>query len=342
QASQAGVSDSAELYNNFLATQSGKFGPFVPAMDFLQFFDIFGSFYFRGLLGLLIVSIAGSTVSRWPALSHASFRPRVKLGTRAFDGNPEARHIESELAPEEAAARLQSSFAGRRYRVARADADGATYLYADRNRYAPLGTFLSHTGLILLFAGGLVRSFFGFHTDGFAIPDGSTRPLGFGPAITVQNQGFVEIDDPRTGMPLDFYSDLVLYDNGVEKARQRIRVNEPLSYAGIDFHQAYFGQAAVVRVVDVNGQELYNDGVPLAFKNEVRYGPRAFGFMRLLGGRLLIDIVGGVPNDPDISPGEVVALFYQSGNGEPFATRKLRLGQTESVGGLQLTFQRER
>jgi cytochrome c biogenesis protein len=158
----------------------------------------------------------------------------------------------------------------------------------------------------------------------------------------VQNQGFVEIDDPRTGMPLDFYSDLVLYDNGVEKARQRIRVNEPLSYAGIDFHQAYFGQAAVVRVVDVNGQELYNDGVPLAFKNEVRYGPRAFGFMRLLGGRLLIDIVGGVPNDPDISPGEVVALFYQSGNGEPFATRKLRLGQTESVGGLQLTFQRER
>jgi hypothetical protein len=313
----------------------------------------------------------------------------VRLGARAFDANPEARHLETALAPAEAAAALGAHFRGRRYRVATAAEGEAVYLYADRNRYAPLGTFVSHAGLILLFVGGLMRSFFGFHLDGFGIPDGSTRALGFGTAITIENKGFVEIDDPRTGMPIDFYSDLVLYDNGVEKVRQRIRVNDPLGYNGIDFHQAFFGQAAVVRIADAAGREVFADGVPLAYKNQVRYGERPFGFVALdssgatfgraavvrvvdtngkalhnggvplvsgegsrygdrpagtitlLEGRLVIDVVKGAAGDPDLAEGETAALLFQGGASEPFAVRKLRPGQAESVGGMQITLERE-
>ena len=48
--------------------------------------------------------------------------------------------------------------------------------------------------------------------------------------------------------PKDYVTDLVLSVDGREVARQDVRVNDPLRYDGVMFHQAHFGIAAVMEI----------------------------------------------------------------------------------------------
>ena len=68
------------------------------------------------------------------------------------------------------------------------------------------------------------------------------------------------------GPPKDYSSELIIYDNGVEVKRGTVRVNSPMSYKGISFHQAFFGQTAVMDVKDETGASIFSAGVPLAWQ----------------------------------------------------------------------------
>jgi cytochrome c biogenesis protein len=360
QAAQAGLYD-AVAYQNWLTFQRGKFGDLVPLMDALGLFNIFQSGYFRGLLVILTLSIVLCTINRIPGIwRNAMGLPPIKVGDRLFSVHQTARGLDTSAEPPAARDHLTAALRARRYRVLAEEVDGTTYLYADKNRFGIFGTFVSHTGLVLLLTGALIGSLFGWRDDVFTVTDGSTREFGHGTNLALRNELFVDEYDPVTGQPSDFYTNAVLLekqgDQWVEVREHRIRVNTPLEYNGIVVHQAFFGPSAVLTIKDNQGNVLFSDGIPMPYRNPEG---RPIGWVDIPAGRfpipLSVFVVGRAPvgpgGDPLIQPGQVVVEVYPAGqmSGDFLLYRDLLdLGQPTVMKApngktiLELSFDRER
>jgi hypothetical protein len=222
-------------------------------------------------------------------------RPREEVPDSFFDRAANRAVLATPgSAAGEAAGELSALLGRRRFRV-RAVAKGeTTYLFADRFAWAQLGSFVTHLALVLFLAGGLVSQLGGY-TSALFIAEGTTNPVF---PVSHPNQMQVEVVDAvgvfdESGLPLDYRSELVIYQGGQEVARGVATVNGPLSYGGYRFHQAgYFGEGAALRVRDAaTGNTLYRE--TLALQDRV---PAPSVMVRDAQGEVLLDDVI-VPTD---------------------------------------------
>jgi hypothetical protein len=120
-----------------------------------------------------------------------------------------------------------------------------------------------------------------------------------------------------------------------------VQVNSPLRYKGIAFHQAFYGQTAVMKVQDKTGKVVFNDGVPLAW--QTREGQRPVGSFNLPEQNLSVYVVGprSGETDPMIPAGEMrVEVYRQESRAAP--PQNLTQGQPGDLAGFTFTFIRER
>ena len=156
----------------------------------------------------------------------------------------------------------------------------ATYVYGDRNQYQKLATLLTHAGLVLFLAGGALTVGAEFETVVF-VGEGATAPVqavGTPGNLLVKNNAFIA---PRRedGSFADFSTDLSVYRDGQEIARETVRVNDPLRLEGFVFHQNTFGPTAELTINDASGALVW-DG-PLLLDDELLGLPQ--GFMTIPG-----------------------------------------------------------
>ena len=237
-------------------------GTVAAVIERLQLYRIFTSWWWTVLVGLFTASLAGNTLSRLPRVARDVQEPPVKRGRAFFRSTVPARTgplegVDGSALPD----MLRRS--GYRVRIERAGA--VTHLVADRNRFAPLASLLSHGALILIVVGmGIVTPRFGYETS-LKVPVGEGRPTGFPndpQTVLVQNEDFVATFD-ESGNPLDYRTTLAVYRAGEQIARKEITVNDPLSIDGWVFHENFFGPAVELDVRDEAGLVLYSGSVLL-------------------------------------------------------------------------------
>jgi cytochrome c biogenesis protein len=237
----------------------------VDLLERLQLFRVFNSTPFSIALLVLVISILICTLDRTPRLWQQSATIRVVQPDAYFDPRLPDR---VSIAPGEGLTPAAVAQALRRHRYtvrSEAPADGATFVYGDRNRWTKLATLISHLGLILFLVAGLVTARFG-DEQGLVVAEGDTltvQPIGTPGLLLVQNLGF---DAPGldTGSPTDFTTDLAVYRDGQQLARKTIRVNDPLTVGGYTFHQNGFGPAPDIEIRStVDGSILWSGPVPL-------------------------------------------------------------------------------
>ncbi len=340
-----GVLDNPLAYARWREDVRPRFGTFTVVLDFLGLFRMFKVWWFNAMLSLLVLNLVVCTINRFSAMWRTVRHQRVKVGQGFFERRKyRAWFPPTGLPQQEAAGAAVRALRQQRYRViTQGDAEG-THIYAERNRYTRFGTFLTHGGITLAIAAAVLGNLTGFNDDGLVIPDGSVRAVGHGTGLSVLNEGFVEEDYPD-GRPKDYRSDLVIYENGVEVKRQTVRVNEPVEYEGIRFHQAFFGNAAVIRVRNAGDEKiLFEDGVALAYRNKQYGADRPVGSFKLFDGRLVVDVVGTAQDAVDnfIQPWEMVITVYGGGSNRALFIEKLTQGEPLEIGGLEFTFIREK
>ncbi len=337
-----GVSGDAAGYAGWVERIRPKYGFLTDVLSGLGLFDLFNAPWFKAMLGLLCLSIVACSLNRWRGVARSITRPRVRLGPGFFRSAPLRSEVklagaDVDLAGDATAAVLKS----RGYRVLEERAEGVRHFYADRNRFAQLGTFAFHLGLVLMLVSALLGGIVGRADRAFAIPEGSVRPVGFGTDLAVRLESFADEYYPE-GPPMDYRSELVVYKGGAEARRQTIRVNEPLEYDGWRFHQSYFGPAAILEVRDKGGQVLFSDGVALSWRTT---GDRPMGSFLISERGLTAYLVGPASGGGDsvIRAGELRLEIYRSGaEGRPIVMETLQQGEPKVVEGLTFTFLRER
>jgi cytochrome c biogenesis protein len=316
-----------------------RFGGLTGIMDSLQLFQIFNSIIFRVVVAALTISLIACSIHRLPGMLQTATRPRVDVGPGFFEHAPQHEAIVVRHTPAETLDIVRGLLQGKRYRTLVAD-DGTIHLYADRFRWAPFAGLIGHLSLVLILAGAIVGSTFGYRDSGFTIAEGSTLPVAAEPGLTIQLIDFSDTYYAATGAPEDYASQVVLYKDGTEVARHTIRVNDPLRYGDTTFYQAFFGSAAVMTVEDDKGTTLVSEGVPLAWRTTADNRP--IGSFSIPGTQYVGWVIGTLGNgDSRVKPGQMEVDLYTADTGTQVDSKVIDQGSAATIGGLTVTFNRE-
>jgi cytochrome c biogenesis protein len=221
----------------------------------LGLFDMYHSWWFQILIILLAANVVVCSVDRISSNRKILLVRRPHFQAARFRNLPNRAGFEDVRPP----TALQASYAPYFSRKARAVQVEATtdgfLMFGENGRWTRFGVYAVHLSVVLLLAGGLIGSIFGF--DGYAsIPEGDTVQ-----AITLRNSGEMlrlpfaircdnfSVSFYDTGAPKEFRSRLSILENGKQVLQKDIIVNDPLRYRGISIYQSSYGSLPSDEVV---------------------------------------------------------------------------------------------
>lgn len=223
------------------------------AIQILGLDDVFHGWWFLLSVALFSLNLVLCTVNRFTLF----------LKNRASEALPKESYLSAlaltffhQGSSVEEASRL---FAG--YRAVLLTPQGAIL---DRGRFAQYGVFIVHASILLILLGGLVGLLFGFRgslnlpvgeaSDTFTLRGGGgpvRKALGF----TIKCVDF-RVSFYENGQPKEFLSSLAVLENNRVVLTKDVRVNDPLTYKGISFYQATYGNDAAFQFL-IGGRSVF-------------------------------------------------------------------------------------
>jgi cytochrome c biogenesis protein len=333
------VRANAALYAQWLEGARAKYGIEAGVLERLQLFDAFHSLFFRVLLALLATSILACTIKRSRSIWYTAFHTRVRVSESFFQHAGLRAAMDVAAPATDAADHLRRTLSTAHYRVKAEAGAGSVALLADKNLLSRFATILTHFSIILVLGAGIAGSFWGFKDPQFVVAEGAQSDLGLVKGLSVQLNHFDASYYPD-GRPESYSSDITILDRGVPVKQGVVRVNSPLRFQGISFHQSFFGQAVVMKVQDSSGRVLFDQGLPLSLKTAD--GQRPVGRLDLPDQNTTVFFTGQSADgmDPVIQPGEVWVDVYR-GYLRDAPPEILSQRNPMALGGLTFTFERE-
>lgn len=224
----------------------------------LGFTHVYGTVWFRFLLGLLAVNLVVCSIQRFQGIYQRAFHLRPLWH---FDGLSSLELPETDGQEKSVKLFVERTLPREGYRVHIEEKDGRWGFVAQKRVWGHWGSFITHFAFVLLTLGALIGTLYGF--KGFFMAGaGSTLSLS-------------QIEVTRGSIPEDFsirvnnteerflpngerdnwYTDLSILENGREVARQTLSVNHPFVYHGVTFYQANYADGAQF-TVNVKGQTI--------------------------------------------------------------------------------------
>ncbi len=328
-----------QLYTYWVdSVARNKVGGLAPILSALSFFNVFHSPWFLIAGVLLILNIFICSVNRWRVISLSLSGGTIKHTESYYSTGNSCTELSNLLTPVPQTVDISEKvLKAQGYRTRTEIEQDNIYIAADKNRYHRLGTYFSHLSLIIFILAFITGNYFGFHDTGFTVPVGGNREVGHNTGLSLELTSFAD-EYYDNGMPKDYRSQVVLYENGHSVKEALIRVNYPLIYKGIRFYQAYFGPAVKILVRDENGLEIFNGTVPLDSSFNVEGYNYYEGFFYLpepgLSARLISPPINA---DSPIIPEGQLAVDLRQGE-EQIDLKLVELSTPRIVGGLEFTF----
>ena len=238
------------------AYYADTYGSVGRVYHFLGFHDLYSSYWFIALVGMLAISLVIASLDRFVplykslknqrVLRHPSFMNKQRIYGQGPGSDDTLQKAEAKLKE-------------LKYKV-RTDKNG---LLAEKGRFARWGPYVNHIGLIIFLAGVMLRMIPGFYVDETLwIREGETRAIPEVAGDSLENVKFAletytgEGEEARFGEALDrvgtvaknYQTDIVLYqalnnslpgetDNLEVVKEYPIRVNQPLKFDGYAIYQ---------------------------------------------------------------------------------------------------------
>jgi len=233
-----------------------RYGGSVELLMILGVFKLYKSPFFVASFVLLAVSSLVCTLNRWKAIWRRVFNPDVRCADAVFEAG--ARRDNFVLKEGGDIKTFQELLEARGLRV-RSYMDGNVHHFrADRYRFSPLGSLVSHLGAILLLLGTVISSTFSWRAEVTIEPgqDAGLPMIGW----RIFNDGF-EIKRYPDGSVADYVAQVKVTDLGRVIAQGEVRLNQPLIVGArgiylMGFVPAGEGVAITLRIVRDPGYSL--------------------------------------------------------------------------------------
>lgn len=301
--------------------------------------DLFNSWFFLVLGTLLVINILVCSINRWPSIRHILKGGQVKQGEKFFSAGNHMEITATGVSSRDSSSSLERILGKMGYRVRKEMEQDRVYIAADKNRYLRLGTYVSHLSLILFVTAYLLGGTLGFRDSNFTVAEGSIRDVGHDTGLSLSLISFVDEYYPD-GMPKDYRSQVILYENGREVEQAVIRVNYPLSYKGIRFYQSFFGPTVQLEI-KIEDQELFNGGIALDQTSESGGIQRNVGILETEDG-VMIRVFGSATGMADSMIPTGYLAVEVSQNGALLGLDLVEKGAPSNIGGLEILYSEDK
>lgn len=220
--------------------------------------DLFHSWYYIGLIVLLAINLTACSFKRLPRIWVQTF---TKERFQRLDEHME-RHLKAisiKVNPSEE--RIAKFLGSMGFKVYVDKEEGKTYFYGEKGKYARLGVYVVHIGLLVIMAGALIDAIWGIRGT-VIIPEGSRSDTLIIPAkekaikipfqIDLEDFRIVSYEEEfkRKGKKKDtpfkdsiasFESDIKIIQDGKVVAQGMTAVNSPFDFGSYRIFQATYG-----------------------------------------------------------------------------------------------------
>jgi cytochrome c biogenesis protein len=241
--------------------------------NFFQLFDVYHSYWFLFLCGLLCLNIVVCVTGRIP--SAIRYMKKNPIQTMPSDSSfVDVNVAEEDL--DKTLLRLEHILRYRFGKVRRVESDQGITLFAQRGRYKRGLLLVAHLSVLVIIFGMAVGRYTGFEAY-VEIPEGEIAEavyLNNNPGIidlgfSIRCDAF-HIDLYDTGMPKEYSSELSFMKDGHIVQKGVLRVNHPLSFKGIRFYQASYSKNYRAQLNITRNEEVQS--VNALFENTYQLG----------------------------------------------------------------------
>jgi cytochrome c biogenesis protein len=316
------------------------FGIWTDTLSFFGLFDVFHSPIFLGNGILLVINILCCSIRRLPALKILLTLSLPEKSADGFEKAPVVLCTKSSTTNTVLSA--TNVLLRHNYRVKTKEHDETVFISADKYAFSRLGTLVSHLSLILLIIGFLVGSFSGFRDDAFIVAEGYAREVGHNTGLTLGLVAFTANFWPD-GTPQEYRSDIVLFKNGQPVKNAAVRINHPLSYAGVRIYQSFYGPVAEIHIRNIDDNQSVSNAVALTGIMNAEPYQRPFGRLDLPVTGLTAFLVAPAINiyDPILKKGQIGIEIYEDGAAVPADWLILNIGEEKEVQGMEFSYIKE-
>ena len=225
------------------------FGPFLfQVLDTLDVFDMYHSWWFQGLIILLVINIVICSIDRLQSTGRIIFTRNPKFNLESYRRRKSRQDFTIKADVNTCRDDFQRQLS-KAFGYCQVEAAGQGFaITAEKGRWTRLGVYAVHLSIVVLLIGALVGSLKGF--EGYVnIPEGDSvdqiqlrytgAPLKL--PFTIRCEDF-DVQFYETGAPKEFRSKLVLLENGRPVLEKDLIVNDPIRYKGINIFQSSYGK----------------------------------------------------------------------------------------------------
>lgn len=208
--------------------------------------DMYSSWWFLGLLGLLCTNLIICSFERFPGVWKQIKADGLDVSLERLAKMRRKKAWQSNFSLETSVSELSDNLKSNGWKNSRRNSEGEVLLFAQKGAYSRVGVYVVHVSILVIFIGAIIGELNGFkgsvmlpetqQTDKI-YPFNSTGAIDLG--FTVRCDSFA-IEFYRSGMPKDYRSVLTILENGKELLRTPIEVNSPLTHRGITFYQSSY------------------------------------------------------------------------------------------------------
>jgi cytochrome c biogenesis protein len=233
------------FYDQYYSPVSGKL------IRFFQLYDMYHSWWFQWLLLLLTSNLIVCSLKRFSSTWKVVTAPSRSVSSHLFETLYFHRKFTFRDWPPDPQTWVQSLLGHQFGKPITLPVPQGTAFYLEKGRFSRFGVYLVHLSILVIFIGAIIGSLYGF--KGFlelkegeskdrikvlpTLKDNKDKELGF----SVRLDRFTMASYPN-GMPKEYRSDLSVQEQGLEKMRASVRVNDPFTYKGITFYQSSWDQ----------------------------------------------------------------------------------------------------
>jgi cytochrome c biogenesis protein len=245
--------ESASFYVKNFGTKTAYF------FQILDIPDMYYSWWFLGLLGILSTNLIICSLDRFPSVWKIITADNLAISPERVEKMSNCRKWEfgtNKLDQIELTSLLKQNG----WNATSKEYNNNELFFSQKGRWSRTGVYIVHASILLIFIGAVIGHFFGFKGSimipemrstqkVFAYQNTQSLDLGF----EVQCNSFT-IEFYDNGMPRTYTSNLSVLKNGKEVLTKEIEVNSPLTYKGITFYQSsYQGyQDFIVNITENN------------------------------------------------------------------------------------------
>jgi cytochrome c biogenesis protein len=229
-------------------------------LDFFNFFDVYHSYWFMGLLGLMAVDIVLCKLWSAPpdhglvglppeATREEEAEKHLAQKAGALRLKPHQAFFDSKLSKDEAFAAAQKKLGKAGYHLHEDFvAKGGAAFVATKHRAQRWGSYLAHIALVTILVGALLKAMGGF-VEMVPVLEGRSRAMQNKPDWEIYVDKFTIDYYPGTREPSRFSSVMRVEEKGKVLGEKTIIVNDPLDIDGVRFYQASWGAGGMFRSV---------------------------------------------------------------------------------------------